>query len=89
MNRALSHRPELRALVVRLVLGLGAVGAVVGVVVGYQLSAARAAIDVRVQGPIVEGVDSLNVGHAAAIAFAATRRPHPSGESRACPAGDP
>ncbi|MCA9615816.1 MAG: hypothetical protein KC586_23835, partial [Myxococcales bacterium] len=59
MNRALSPRPEFRALVGRLVLALGALGAVVGAVVGYQLSAARAAIDVRVQGPIVEGVDGV------------------------------
>ena len=37
--------------------------------------AALAAADRRVRIPIHAGVDSLNVGHAAAVAFAAIGRP--------------
>jgi tRNA G18 (ribose-2'-O)-methylase SpoU len=45
---------------------------------GPGLSArALAASDRRVRIPIDPSVDSLNVGHAAAIAFAALGRPHP------------
>ena len=41
-------------------------------------AAAMAAADRRVRIPIHPGVDSLNVGHAAAVAFAAVGRPGPA-----------
>lgn len=44
---------------------------------GYGLpESTLQAADARVRIPIVDAVDSLNVGHAAAVAFALTFRPH-------------
>ena len=59
VTRIPSAVPARRARLLRLLAPLGAVACVVAGVVGYRLAEARAAIDVRVQGAIVEGVDAV------------------------------